>query len=49
MTVAVRDDPAEVGVSLTVLDQKQGPPAFGGQLTAHNGPDTGLFGGLEKK
>jgi hypothetical protein len=49
MAVPIRDDPAEIGISLAVSDQQDRPMVVGGEFTPHNGLDTHFLGGLEKE
>ena len=49
MAVPVRDDPAEIGVSLAVSNQQDRPVLIGGEFTSHNGSDTHFFGCLEEE
>jgi hypothetical protein len=49
MAVPVRDDPAEIGISLAVSDQQDRPMVIGRQFTSHNGLDPHFSGCLEKK
>jgi hypothetical protein len=49
MAVPVRDDPAEIGVSLAVSDQQDRPMVISRKFTSPNGLDTHFFGCLEKE
>jgi hypothetical protein len=49
VTVAVRDDPGEVGIPLGIFDQEKRAPFIGDKFTAHDGFDSRFLGGLDKK
>lgn len=49
MAVPVRDDPAEIGVSVAVSDQQDRPVVIGRKFTSHNGLYAHFFGCLEKE
>jgi hypothetical protein len=49
MAVPVRDDPAEIGVSLAVSDQQDRPVVIGFEFASHNGLDPHFSGCLEKE
>jgi hypothetical protein len=49
VTVAVRDDPGKVGIPMGIFDQEKRTSFIRNEFTAHDGLNTRLPGGLDKK